>query len=100
MRRDKCVYVYRDENGTIFYVGQGSMIRAHETTLRSEEFKQKLITYEETTGEVCYPEIVIKGLTPEQALCIERFLIANFNESELVNKKPGRPAGADGAEFI
>lgn len=80
MNNNYCVYVHRDANGDIFYVGSGTEQRPSKSSKRTKEWVDKALSN-------WSHEIVLGGLTKDQALDLEQLLINKLKNSvKLCNK--------------
>lgn len=79
-KREYYVYVHKDPQGNIFYVGKGTKNRAWNTAGRHIVWKH----YVEKLGGVFDVEIIEDGLNDEEALILESRLIAHHGV-QLVN---------------
>ena len=84
-----CVYVHKDYNGNIMYVGSGTESRANLTCAKSNrgiEYEN----YVKTKGKLVV-DIVSKNLTKEEAIKLEIQLYEKYNDVGLLNsRKPNR----------
>ena len=76
-----CVYLHRrKDNNKIFYIGQGTLSRVNSTG-RSKPWKDLVAKSNGFSSE-----IVMQGLTKEEALELEVFMIDFFWQDSLINK--------------
>lgn len=70
---NKCVYLHKDLNGVVFYVGQGSLTRAYDKS------KSRSKSWKERAKQGFSVEIVQQGLTSDEAIEKEEYLIRSYN---------------------
>lgn len=88
---DKCVYFHRLKCGRIFYVGIGSLRRAHSHLSRNRHWKFTVAKY------IDYDVLIIaQNLTIAQAAEIEKIWIAHIGIARLTNISTGGEFSAYG----
>lgn len=83
---NKCVYVHKDKEGVVRYVGSGTLNRANDTYANRFRGK-KYAEYVEANGKL-EVEIVSEELTKLEAENLERELYDKYDESILNYNKP------------
>lgn len=83
---NKCVYVHKDSNGVIRYVGSGSIGRAYRTETNSDRGKQ-YSDFVKANGKL-EVEIVVEGLSKIEAEEIERKLYDKYKDTALNARRP------------
>jgi len=73
-----CVYVHKDQEGNIRYIGSGSIERMYKKVNRSQ---QHLAEWDSLTKEV-----VKDGLTKEQSLILEQEYLNKYSDESLLNR--------------
>lgn len=89
---DRCVYLHRDEAGHIFYVGMGTLQRAHSRHSRNKGW-YKNVFENDNKFDV---EIFERNLTSERAAIIEQEVIAALGIETLANRSIGGECAALG----
>lgn len=83
---DKCVYLHKDKEGIVRYVGSGTSDRAYRTTAGSFRGK-RYAEYVETNGRL-EVEIVAEGLTKIEAENLEREFYDRHSATLLNHRRP------------
>lgn len=102
-RKDYCVYMHVDKEGTPFYVGSGTIKRAMQKELENSKMNSSCrgIAYSQKVGELNFDydvNIVCQNLTKSEAIDLE-ILHYEENKSTIVNKnKPSHIVQIDAAE--
>lgn len=86
---DKCVYLHKDNNGVVRYVGSGTIERAHLTRANSGR-GERYAAFVEENGKLIV-KIVAKGLTKLEAENLERNL---YDEHKATIFNVNRPSSA------
>lgn len=86
MENNKCVYLHKDKEGVVKYVGSGTLRRANNTHANSDRGKT-YTEYVQANGKL-EVEIVTEGLTKLEAEDLERELYDKYKESILNYNRP------------
>lgn len=86
---NKCVYLHKDAEGVVRYVGSGTIRRANTTCAKSDR-GARYNDFVITNGKLSV-EIVAQHLTKAEAEDIERLLYDEYRETILNHRRPNSP---------
>lgn len=86
IENNKCVYLHKDKDGVVRYVGSGTINRAYSTYANSSRGK-KYAEYVKTNGKL-ETHIIFQGLSKIEAEDIERELYDRYVKTVLNHRRP------------
>jgi len=96
-----CVYVHKDVNGNVFYVGQGTSVRAKRLSSKTYIDSSKSKEYLEKIKQLDFnftSEIIFSNLTKENAECLEKEVYDAMSKIFTLTNK-NRPASVKPMEY-